>query len=67
MRDTLENYKDSGDAQDFKDALITLDNTGLATRCKGGRFIIKGYMCIHCDADPSMDPCQAPKLKTRVR
>ncbi len=39
--------------QDVADKLAILSAFGPFTkRCKGGRLIADGYMCIHCGADP---------------
>ena len=31
------------------------------TTCKGGRIIVSGYICPHCDSASPSDECNAPK------
>lgn len=42
------------------DMAAVAEASGMTQRCKGGRVILSGYMCIHCGADPSVEGCKAP-------
>ncbi len=32
-------------------------------RCPGGRLVVGGYVCLHCEADPSLGECHGIKKK----
>ena len=51
--------KYESDSQDFFRAM---DHYGPQTqRCKGGRIVVKGYICPHCDSVDPPGKCHAPK------
>lgn len=56
---------DFDDESDTRDACTVLYATGMATRCSGGRIVLDGYVCTHCGADNSMEPCKAPKRNAK--
>lgn len=44
-------------AQDVRDAAECAAAYLALQRCPGGRLIVKGYVCLHCDIDPSYGDC----------
>ena len=38
-----------------------------AGECKGGRLIVAGYVCIHCNSSDPTEKCLAPKGKRKPK
>lgn len=60
------------DLRDLLDLAYLAQISHIAKRCVGGRYVMDGYMCSHCDADPThvterdgkrYRQCGAPKKK----
>ena len=56
--------KDRTEQQDRNDIIVCANNYLQMVRCPGRRIIIKGYVCPHCDHDPSHGGCKGvtPKI-----
>jgi hypothetical protein len=45
---------------DGLDAMVCLDFLHGLERCRGGRIVLDGYNCPHCDTDDTNRRCRAP-------
>lgn len=54
-------FSDEEDPQDILDYLSAGYSTGLVSRCSGGRYILTGYICIHCQSESPNQKCMEPK------
>lgn len=53
------------DKQDINDLVACANDCLTLVRCKGGRLIVSGCRCPHCDSyDPQRD-CKKPRKKAR--
>lgn len=49
------------EAQDTRDKNHCLDVYGPSLRrCKGGRLVVDGFICPHCDSDNPSSECAKP-------
>ena len=44
------------DERDTADLAAIAQGMLTVTRCPGGRYMVKGYFCVHCGVDTSDDP-----------
>lgn len=52
---------------DTQDLVTLAENYLILRRCPGGRFIVDGYVCVHCLRDPTVEKCGKPKRKRKVK
>lgn len=46
--------------QDISDMRRCVSVGGWLERCSGGRLVISGYVCPHCDSDDPKTECKSP-------
>ncbi len=50
----------SDEGQDFDDMKACVNMGGWLTRCQGGRWVVVGWVCPHCESDDPEVVCKKP-------
>lgn len=52
---------------DVRDIILLANAYLTLVRCPGGRLVVDGYVCVHCERDPTVQTCGKPKRKRKVK